>query len=240
MPRPAYVIPLSMLRATLALGIILLLSTGVPAQSTIWNVPSSDVQTRGSLYVESGFAGHLEPFDGGGWRSYGLRTVYGLTNDLEAGVNAWVSDASDSRIAELQPNAKWRLYLDERREVAVSVGGLASIPLARGPEATAAGLVYATAAARLGGEAGPRLTGGGYAMAESGTVRSGAVLGCEQPLGGRVSLFADWMSGTNRFGYAGVGLGITLTSRSAAYVGYSFGNSGAGNNGLDVGVGFSF
>lgn len=77
-------------------------------------------------------------------------------------------------------------------------------------------------------------------MAESGTVRSGAVLGCEQPLGGRVSLFADWMSGTNRFGYAGVGLGITLTSRSAAYVGYSFGNSGAGNNGLDVGVGFSF
>ena len=48
------------------------------------------------------------------------------------------------------------------------------------------------------------------------------------------------MSGASRFGYAGAGVGVTLSSRSTAYVGYSFGNSGAGNNGVGVYVGYSF
>ena len=68
----------------------------------------------------------------------------------------------------------------------------------------------------------------------------GALFGYEQPLGGGLSLMADWNTGRNRFGYAAAGFGLTLSKRSYLSSGYYFGNEGRGNNFLGVYYGLSF
>jgi hypothetical protein len=206
------------------------------AQSLVWNAPSTDVQSRGSTYVEVDYLSHPGSAEAGGYRSYGVRGVYGLSNSVEVGLNGFRTE-TDGASVELQPNAKWQFYQDERRGVAAVAGGVLFLSLAprRGP--ARAGLVYAAVGKQLGGELGPRLTGGAYGMVgggpESGT-RAGVLAGYEQPIARRVSLLADWCSGANRVGYGGVGLALTLTPRSGLYVGYSVGNQGRANNGFAV------
>ena len=235
-------VPLRLRRTTALLAAALLAPAAVTAQSTIWSVPSTDVQPRAELYVEADFLTHMAPFAAGGYRTYGIRSVYGLGRDVEVGLNAYRTRTdADTAAVEFQPHAKWRLLDDERRGVAVAAGAVLTLPAMGLDGATPDVMIYTVASRQFAGRFGPRLTGGAYGMLgqDAGT-RAGAIVGYEQPIAGRLGLYADWCSGENRMGYAGAGVGLQVAPKVTVYAGYSVGNRGRANNGLGVYVGFSF
>ena len=59
------------------------------AQSTVFNIPSTDVQAHKSTYLELDFTAHVSSFETGGYHAYGPRLVYGLNKKLEVGINAF-------------------------------------------------------------------------------------------------------------------------------------------------------
>ena len=66
------------------------------------------------------------------------------------------------------------------------------------------------------------------------------MVGVVQPLSGKFSFVADWYSGNNRLGYASAGFNYNITKRQYLLAGYSFGNSGRGNNALAAYYGVTF
>jgi len=66
------------------------------------------------------------------------------------------------------------------------------------------------------------------------------MVGVVQPINRKFSFVSDWFSGHNRLGYASAGVNWNITSRQYLLVGYSFGNSGRGNNALAVYYGITF
>ena len=214
------------------------------AQSTLFNIPSTDVVAPQRTYLEFDFIGHLEPHDEGGFRAYVPRAVFGAGKRWEAGVNVAFLDAeAPDQPVELQPNVKYRFYNDESSGVAASVGGILYTPIANRAGVDTFGLLYTTVSKKVKGTYGPRLTGGGYGLvgrANGNGSEGGAIVGYEQPLHARVNFVADWLSGKNRFGYVTPGLSFTTSSRSALYAGYSIGNQGRKNNALFVYYGYTF
>lgn len=221
-----------------ALFVVLACAQQAAAQSTLFNIPSTDVQDKGKLYVEFDFISHLEPHDEGGFQTYVPRVVAGLGGNFEAGVNVTFTDAlAPDQPVELQPNVKYRFYHDEANGVAASAGGILYAPVANRAGTDTFGLLYTVVSKKVKGAYGPRLTGGGYGLvgrANGNGSEGGAIVGYEQPLHSKVSFVADWLSGKNRFGYVTPGLSFATSSRSALYAGYSIGNQGRKNNALFV------
>jgi len=87
------------------------------------------------------------------------------------------------------------------------------------------------------------VTGGVYTVLggsrDYGT-KTGVMLGVVQPIHNRVSFVADWFSGQNRLGYSSAGLNFNITKRQYLLTGYSFGNSGRGNNAFAAYYGVTF
>src|SRR6185503_7582379 len=54
--------------------------------------------------------------------------------------------------------------------------------------------------------------------------QTGAILGYEQPLSGKVSFVADWFSGKNFWGYFTPGISIVLPHSGLLNIGYALGN----------------
>lgn len=214
------------------------------AQSTIWNTPSTDVQATGTTYVEADYLAHYSAAENGGFRSYGTRVVYGARRRFEIGVNAFYTKAGEAQPVELQPNVKVNLYENENYGVKFSAGAVAYLPLnrLRAAETDAFGMIYSTFSKKFKARFGPRVTTGVYGLVGRKKFgdRAGLSAAYEQPLTKKVSFVADWFSGSNRFGYAGGGLAITVSNRSALYVGYNVGNSGRGNNYLSAFYGYTF
>ena len=97
--------------AALAALLAVVCSCGKPAaaQSTLFNIPSTDVVGKKKLYVEFDFISHLEPHDEGGFQSYIPRVVVGLGGDVEVGANVAFTDAlAPDQPVERQPNVKWK------------------------------------------------------------------------------------------------------------------------------------
>ena len=88
-----------------------------------------------------------------------------------------------------------------------------------------------------------RLTGGIYRVVNTeqdfGT-KTGALVGFEQPITEKFTLLADWTSGKNRLGHSNVGFGYEVNKSQYLVIGYTFGNSGRGNNFLSAFYGFTF
>lgn len=235
----------SIARAALcALALAVACAREAAAQSTLFNIPSTDVQSKGKLYTEFDFISHLEPHDAGGFQQYVGRVVYGAGSNFEFGANLSFTDAlAPDQPVELQPNVKYRFYNDETNGVAASVGGILYAPVANRAGTDTFGLVYTVVSKKVKGSHGPRLTGGGYGLvgrANGNGSEGGAIFGYEQPLHSRVSFVADWLSGKNRFGYVTPGFSFTTSSRSSLYTGYSIGNQGRGNNALFVYYSYTF
>ena len=213
------------------------------AQSTLFNIPSTDVVAKKKAYLEFDFISHLESHDKGGFQTYVPRGVVGLGGGVEVGVNFTFTDALlPDQPVEMQPNLKWQFYSNEEKGVALAFGGIAYIPVANRAGVDTFGLIYTTASKKVKADYGPRFTGGAYVLAgrDSGTgSEGGAILGYEQPLHPKVSFVADWLSGHNRFGYVTPGLAFTLPKSSVLYAGYSIGNQGRKNNGLFVYLGIT-
>ena len=216
---------------------------GVSAQSTVFNIPSTDVQTTHRIYVEADFTAHLSSFKTGGYQSYGPRIIYGLHRRFEVGFNAFYTNTSPSEPVEIQPNFKAQLYQNESKGVAVSAGAIAFVPLTQRSANSTRAMIYSVASKSIKGDFGPRVTAGSYALVgsfEPGTTKRGLLLGYEQPLSKKFSVVVDWSTGNNDYGYVVAGAGITLSPKSVLYVGYNVGNNGRGNNLLGVYYGFTF
>ncbi len=235
----------SMVGAGVALLFIALSgSQNMNAQSTLFNIPSTDVAAKKKVYTEFDFISHLESHDNGGFQSYVQRVVVGVGNNFEVGANLSFTDAlAPDQTVELQPNLKYQFYSNEENGVAAAVGGILYAPIANRAGTDTFGLLYTTVSKKMKGRYGPRLTGGGYGLvgrANGNGSEGGAIFGYEQPLHAKVNFVADWLSGKNRFGYVTPGLSFATSNASALYVGYSIGNQGRKNNALFVYYGITF
>jgi len=219
--------------------------TQIVAQSTLFNIPSTDVVAKKKVYVEFDFLSHLESHDKGGYQAYIPRAVVGIGKRTEVGLNAAFVDAlAPDQPVELQPNVKHQFYQNEGNGVTVATGGILYLPVAHRTGTDTFGMIYTVVSKQVKASYGPRVTGGAYGLvgrvSGSGT-SGGAIVGYEQPLApGKVSFVADWFSGKNRFGYVTPGLSFTVSKSSLLYAGYSVGNQGRKNNGLFVYYGITF
>jgi hypothetical protein len=225
-------------------AVTLLDSRTARAQSTLFNIPSTDVVPEKKVYLEFDFIGHLESHAGGGFQAYVPRAVFGVGKRWEAGVNVAFLDAeSPDQPVELQPNVKYQFYGNEEHGVSAAAGGILYTPVRNRAGVDTFGLLYTVVGKKVKGSYGPRITGGGYGLvgrADGNGSEGGAILGYEQPVHKRVNFVADWLSGKNRFGYVTPGLSVALPRGSALYAGYSVGNVGRKNNALFVYYGITF
>jgi hypothetical protein len=238
--------------AGLLIATFMLCDDKAVAQSTLFNIPSTDVVAKGKSYLEFDFISHFESHEKGGFQTYVPRAVFGLGKGVEIGANITFTDAfAPDQPVEFQPNIKWQAYANEKNGVTVSTGVIGYIPVANTTGTDTFALIYSNVSKKISGKFGPRLTGGAYGLVgrdsgsirEDGTiigVKAGAIVGYEQPLHPKVSFVADWFSGANRFGYVTPGLAFTLPKNSLLYAGYSIGNEGRKNNALFVYYGITF
>ena len=217
----------------------------VSAQSTIFNIPSTDVADKKSLYVEADFIAHFDKYENGGFQTYGFRTVYGVGRKLEIGANYFYTRYSRGTAGakEFQPNIKYQIYGSEKKRIAVATGALLFVPLNEAAGRRTFGMVYANASKTFKRTGETRLTGGYYAVIgaerDSGT-KQGAIFGVEQPITSKLRFTGDWFSGKNRFGYAAAGFDYTFDDHHYMQIGYNWGNSGRGNNAFTALYGYTF
>lgn len=215
----------------------------IRAQSSIFNVPTTDVLPPQKLYVEADYIAHPAPYDKAGFQYFGPSIIYGLRKNVEVGLNLYYTRSSEPAALELQPNAKWQFYNDEERGFAAAAGGILFIPLKNRATTNTRALLYTTLSQQIKGKFGPRITSGVYSFVgrmEEGETRGGILLGYEQPIHSKLTFVTDWYSGHNSFGYAAAAIGITLPKEQFLYAGYSFGNQGRGNNWLGIFFGRTF
>jgi hypothetical protein len=213
------------------------------SQSTLFNIPSTDVVARKSVYLEFDFLAHLEGYDKGGFQAYIPRAVVGIGKKTEVGVNVAFTRTGTPNSVEVQPNIKYQVFQSEKYGVAVSTGAILFAPITRRRGTNTFGMFYANISKQFKGDYGARVTGGGYGLVNrsKGTgQRGGVMVGYEQPLHKKVKFVTDWYSGNNRFGYVTPGLAFTTSKTSALYAGYSIGNNGRKNNALFVYWGITF
>lgn len=229
---------------TLCAVLLLCGAETVQAQSTLFNIPSTDVVSKKKVYLEFDFISHLEHHNNGGFQAYIPRAVVGVGKSVEVGVNVAFTDAlAPDQPVEIQPNIKFQFYQNEKKGVALSGGGILFTPIANRAGTDTFGMIYTNLSKQVKGTFGPRFTVGGYGLvgrADGNGIKSGVILGYEQPLHPKVKFVADWFSGKNRFGYVTTGLAFTVSSNSAFYAGYSVGNHGRKNNGLFLYYGITF
>lgn len=215
----------------------------ISAQSTIFNVPSTDTLEKKRVLVEADFISHFDKYSNGGFQTYGYRMVYGLRKKVEVGANFYYTHNGSRVPYELQANLKWNAYQNEKHGFALSGGAQLFVPLNKPAGRKTYGMVYGNASKTVKKLKGARLTGGAYHIikpeANFGS-RKGFLFGYEQPLRRRLSFLADWYTGKNRFGYAAAGLGYAINSRTAIYAGYNWGNSGRGNNAFSFYYSYTF
>jgi hypothetical protein len=211
------------------------------AQSTIFNIPTTDTVSKGKAYAEFDFMPQVPGTDVSRIYMYNPRLVVGVPHNIEVGVNFpiihFASSAGDSLTsAYIQPNAKWKFYDNEKAGVAIAVGGVINTPLNYRDTQDSWGYIYGLVSKKIKtGNYGPRFHGGAYGVvsanqdASAGPVsflgrRAGAILGYEQPVQKRISIVADWFSGKNNLGYFTPGVSITVPGNGLLNAGYGIGN----------------
>lgn len=213
------------------------------AQTSIFNVPTTDVLPPEKLTLEADYITKPVSYEKGGFHYFGPTIIYGARRNVEVGINFFYTTSEEPDHAELQPNVKWNFYNNEDKGLAAAAGGIMFIPLKNREEVKTKAMLYLNFSKQISGRYGPRLTTGAYGFVgrmEEGETRRGVMLGLEQPLSSRVTFVADWFSGYNVFGYAGAGLNVDLPKDSYIFAGYSFGNRGRGNNWLGIFLGRTF
>jgi hypothetical protein len=210
------------------------------AQSTIFNIPTTDTVAKGKAYAEFDFVPQVPAPDGSRIYIYNPRLVVGAPGNLEFGVNFPMTNTRASGDSAtngyIQPNAKWKFYNNDKAGVALAVGGYLNVPINNREIQDDWGLIYGLISKKIKtGDYGPRFHGGVFGAVsanqdlKSGPVsfagpRAGAILGYEQPVSKKISIVADWFSGKNSIGYFTPGISITLPGSGLLNAGYSIGN----------------
>ena len=223
-------------RLLLIWGIIVSAQTAT-AQTTIFNIPTTDVVAKGRRYFEFDLSAQIpKPDLRNRLYIYNFRFVAGFGPSLEAGANIPFLYTSPTTSVFFEPNIKWRFWDNDKKGLAAAGGGILFKPFNQRGGGTTFGLLYAEASKKLKTSIyGPRFHLGPYGIAHAGErwvgPKAGVIAGYEQPLWSKFSLVADWFSGKNTFGYFTPGLSFTLPGNSVFDAGYSLGNdSYHGNN----------
>lgn len=215
----------------------------ISAQSTLYNIPSTDTVEEKFTYIEADYITHFGSSSKGGFRSGGYRLVYGAKRNLEVGVNIFHTRSEGSSKTELQPNVKWRFFRNEKNKIAASTGAIFFVPLNRQTGKRPVTLIYSNISKGFRFAGGMRLTTGAYkvfAADQEFGAKSGAIVGIEKPIFKKFTFVADWYSGKNRFGYSAAGVNFQINNRNLLFSGYNFGNTGRANNALTVFYGYTF
>ncbi len=226
--------------ASLVLFVAAVIASG---QTTLLNIPTADTLQRGSWGLEGDLIVKPVPYRDGGYQTYGYRVAYGVTNRTEIGSNFYYTYDGDKATAQAEFSLKQNVYSNERLGVSVSGGAIAFVPLRAHNGDRTAVMVYGVGSKTVRSLNGMTLTGGAYHIFGGGDDfgdKTGAIVGLNQPIADRVSFVADWFSGKNRIGYASAGFNFAVTKRQYLTTGYSFGNSGRGNNSLAAYYGITF
>lgn len=226
--------------AGLLVVMLVALSGQAMAQSTIFNIPTTDTVAKGKGYAEFDFLPQAPGTGVSRIYIYNPRLVVGAPGNVEFGVNFPTYNArgsgSSTTSAYFQPNMKWKFYNNDDAGVAVAAGGLLNTPLNNREGQDSWGLLYSLVSKKVKtGNYGPRLHVGPYGIVSAnqdpaqGAVsflgpRAGVILGYEQPVHAKASIVADWFSGKNGFGYFTPGISITLPGSGLLNAGYSLGN----------------
>ena len=222
---------------------LLFAAVSASAQTTQFNIPVADTLQKGSWGLEGDFITKPVKYRDGGYQTYGYRLAYGLNHKTEIGTNFYYTWDGEESTAQAEFSVKRNVYRNEKLGLTVSGGAVAFVPLrARNGEKSSV-MVYSVAGKTVDRLNGMTLTGGAYHIFGGGEDfgdKTGAILGVYQPITKRVGFMADWYSGNNALGYASAGLNITVTKRQYLTTGYSFGNSGRGNNAFAAYYGIIF
>jgi len=215
-----------------ALLFVVTAQTGL-AQSTIFNIPTTDTVAKGSAYFEFDFLAQAPGTGSTRAYTYNPRIVVGLSDKVEAGVNFPISNYSGSpepnKFGYVQPNMKVKYYNNDDAGVALAAGILWHTPINQRDGQDSWGLAYTQVSKKVkSGNYGPRVHAGPYGIlgaTESFGPRAGVIVGYEQPIHAKASIVADWFSGKNFFGYFTPGVSITLPGSGLLNIGYSLGNN---------------
>jgi len=214
------------------------------AQSTIFNIPTTDTVSKGKGYFEFDY---LAQAPGTDTRTHVLnpRLVVGVGSNVEAGVNFLTAHMThgahycgeSSTCGYFQPNLKVKYYNNDDAGVAFAAGVLWNTPMNARAGQDSWGLVYTNFSKKVkSGNYGPRFHAGPYGVLGAnqddtkGPIsftgpRAGVILGYEQPVHAKASIVADWFSGKNGLGYFTPGVSITLPASGLLNVGYALGNN---------------
>lgn len=222
---------------------ILFFGYGLSAQTTLINTPTADTLPRGIANVEFDFTVKPAPYSEGGFQTYGYRLSYGLDHKTEIGTNFYFTREGKRPTAQAEISLKRNFYHSEKRGLKVSGGAVALLPLRAAGRDRSSLMFYGVSGKSIRRFRGLTITGGAYHILRGrrdfGT-RTGAIIGLNQPISRRIAFVADWYSGSNRIGYSSAGVTINITKKQYLTTGYSFGNTGRGNNALSVYYGVIF
>ena len=212
------------------------------AQTTIFNIPSADTQSRGSWGLEADFITKPVSYRDGGFQTYGYRVSYGLGNRTEVGTNFYLTKGLGDSTGQVEFSVKQNIYRNEKLGVSVSGGTVVFVPVKVQNGDKTAIMVYGNASKSIEPLNGLTLTGGVYHVFRGNNfgTKTGVMAAAVQPIAKKFSFVADWYSGKNRLGYSSAGINYQISTRQYILSGYSFGNSGRGNNAFAAYYGYTF
>ncbi|MEQ1760707.1 MAG: hypothetical protein ABL986_20545 [Vicinamibacterales bacterium] len=215
----------SQLVGGLVLGMAVIAAQPAAAQSTIFNIPTTDTLSAKKGYFEFDYLAQLPAPDAGQFQIFAPRLVVGLTPQLEAGVNVAVAHYGDDggNFTLYQPNFKYKFYANDDTGVAASAGVIGYFADNDGDNF---GQIYGVVSKKI--TDGPRFTFGAYGAVscdacDGGANKGGVILGYEQPITGTVSFVADFLSGKNFWGYLTPGISVVLPRSGLLNIGYAIG-----------------
>lgn len=215
----------------ISIGLFLTLLTAMPqsahAQQTIFNVPSTDVLKRGSVYAE--LDASFKPKDSEGvkrFSSFVPRVVVGAGGRTEIGLNLTGNVQPGADQTALVPNVKHKFYDGGANGLAFVVGDNLFVPI-RNRQYDVGNYVYLNGSKTIGNT---RLTAGAYHFSRNvvaaNAQRAGGQFGFEQTVNSRLAFAADWLTGKHAAGYFTPGITFKPQSRLTGYAAYSLGNAG--------------
>ena len=220
---------------------LFLSAVNVPAQQTIFNVPTTDVLDKGKVYVELDAAFKTNDQEAlSKFSSFVPRVVFGVGGNVEVGLNVTGNIQPGSDSTTLVPTVKWKFYQNEKKDFALIAGNNLFIPVRN--RAYKFGTYSYVAGSKTINKT--RLTAGGFVASKnvfaSDAVRTGGQFGIEQAINSKFSVAADWITGRHASGYLTPGVIYNPTSRITTYYSYSLGNTDirAGNHYFLIEIGY--
>lgn len=206
-------------------GLLLTVSPIAHAQQTIFNVPSADVTPKGRVFLQ-----HESQFRA--WRPgrFLINTEYtaiGIGHNTELDITLFNINSPPSDNITMAVGFKSALPLLQdkfpEREVKLTVGS--SVPISLQGNGVG-NWSYSHLSARV-----PKLNTRVSAGVSYGTRQIfsrqviAAIAGIEQPVTKRMSVIADWYSGTHDLGLLIAGVSVALPKDTNLYIGYQLPNN---------------